>query len=498
MTTVVERTDRRSAMSVRPLHRDPVAWLIALLVWFSCAWFGSWEFNPNNAVRMFATLSLVEQGDATIDEFAPLTIDKAQFGSHYYSDKAPGMTVLGIPAVALADRVSGQRAGDFIPGFENREFNRFLKIRIRLVVVTICAVLSALAAMLLYDLVRRTTGDSEAGVVAALAYGLGTTVWGWSTTIFGHAPVAALLLIATWGVSRGTGPERSRRHAVVAGLALGWAVLIEHSALIAGLPVAGFALWRLRALPRSAAVRTVVVALVVGASALVVLLAYNLLAFGTVFRLGYSGVTDFAGMQEGLFGLTYPKPYVLFELILGERRGIIWVAPILIVAPFGLAMLVRNAATRDIGWLAVAGAVVPFLINASYYYWDGGNATGPRHALPAVGFLCIGIGAFWARATRWSRIAVGALLAGSVTLNMAIASAEITAPQDEPRALAVAVFRERFDPGYLRTVADEWLGYTPWQGLAIWAIVAGLLTIALAFAVRRRPTPPPAPAPAVR
>lgn len=471
--------------SVVSLHRDPVAWLIALLVWFSCAWFGSWEFNPNNAVRMFATLSLVEQGDATIDEFAPLTIDKAQFGSHYYSDKAPGMTVLGIPAVAIADRLSGQRADDFIPGFENREFNRFLKIRIRLVAVTICAVLSALAAMLLYDLVRRITGDMEAGAVAALSYGLGTTIWGWSTTIFGHAPVAALLVIATWGVWCGTGPERSRRHAVFAGLALGWAVLIEHSALIAGLPVAGFALWRLRALPRAAAMRTVAVALTAGASALVVLIAYNLLAFGTVFRLGYSGVTDFAGMQEGLFGLTYPKPYVLFELILGERRGMLWVAPILIVAPFGLAMLVRDPATRDIGWLAVAGAVVPFLINASYYYWDGGNATGPRHALPAVGFLCIGIGVFWARATRWSRIAVGALLAGSVTLNMAIASAEITAPQDEPRALGVAVLRERFDPGYLRTVADEWLGYTPWQGLAIWALVAGVLTVALAVLVGR-------------
>lgn len=467
------------------LRRDPVAWTILILVWFSCAWFGSWELNPNNAVRMFATLSLVEQGDATIDEFAPLTIDKAHFGDHYYSDKAPGMSVLAIPAVAVADAVSGERADGFVPGFENGPFNRFLKIRIRLAAVTTCALLSAVAAMLLYGLVRDITGNVEAGAVAAVAYGLGTTIWGWSTTIFGHAPVAALLVIATWAVWRGTGPGRSSRHAVVAGLALGWTVLIEHSALIAGLPVAGFALWRLRDLPRDRAVRTAGIAIAAGSSALVVLLAYNLIAFGTVFRLGYSGVTDFAGMQQGLFGLTYPKPIVLFELLFGERRGMVWVAPILIVAPFGLRMLVRDPRTRDIGWLAVAGAAVPFLINASYYYWEGGNATGPRHALPAVGFLCIGIGVFWAQASRWSRVAVAALLAGSVTLNMAIASAEITAPQDEPRAMAKAVFEARFDPGYLRTVADEWLGYTPWQGLAIWAVVAGLLTVALAGFVRR-------------
>ncbi|WP_443018839.1 hypothetical protein [Sphingomonas sp. 2R-10] len=469
----------------RTLRRDPVAWIILLLIWFSCAWFGSWEFNPNNAVRMFATLSLVEDHDATIDEFAHLTIDKARFGDHYYSDKAPGMTVLGIPAVAIADAVSGQRARDFVPGFENPAFNRFLKIRIRLVAVTVCALLSALAAMLLYDLVRGVTGDAGAGAVAALSYGMGTTVWGWSTTIFGHAPVAALMVIATWAVWRGTGPQPRRTHAVVAGLALGWAVLIEHSALIAGLPVAGYALWRLRGLPRAQAGRTIGIAIAAGATALVVLVGYNLMAFGTVFRLGYSGVTDFAGMQEGLFGLTYPKPRVLFELIFGERRGMLWVAPILIVAPFGLAMLVRTPATKAIGWLAVAGAVVPFLINASYFYWDGGNATGPRHALPAAGFLCIGIGMFWAQATRWSRVAVGVLLAGSVVLNMAIASAEITAPADEPRALAVAVFAARFDPGYLRTVADEWLGFTPWQGLAIWAVVAGGLTVGLAWSMRR-------------
>ena len=64
--------------------------VIGLLVWSSCAWFGSWEGNPNNATRLFAAISLVEDGDATIDEFSGLTIDKATFGGHVYLDKAPG------------------------------------------------------------------------------------------------------------------------------------------------------------------------------------------------------------------------------------------------------------------------------------------------------------------------------------------------------------------------------------------------------------------------
>ncbi len=458
------------------LRCDRVAWLILALVWFSCAWFGSWEFNPNNAVRMFATLSLVEDGDATIDEFAPLTIDKAKFGDHYYSDKAPGITLLSVPVVAAADAVSGQSSHDFVPGFENREFNRFLKIRIRLVAALVCALFSAIAAMLLYDLVARMTRSVDAGVVAALSYALGTTIWGWSTTIFGHAVVAALLVIATWAVWRGTDGSRVlRRYPLIAGLALGLAVLVEHSALIAGAPVAGLAWWRTLGLSPGERGRIAAVALAAGMVSLVALLGYTLLAFGTPFRLGYSGVTDFAGMQQGLFGLTYPKPVVLVELVFGERRGILWVAPILIVAPFGLAAMIRSPSLRAMGWFAVIAAALPFCINASYYYWDGGNATGPRHAVPAIGFLAIGIGAFWVQATRWSRVATAALLAGSITINMIIASAEITAPGGEPQALRKAVIADRFAPGYLRSVADEWWGYTPWQGLAIWAVVAGLL-----------------------
>ncbi len=470
-----------------PLRRDPVAWLILILIWFSCAWFGSWEFNPNNAVRMFAAISLAEDGDATIDEFAALTIDKARFGDHSYSDKAPGVTLLSVPIVVAADAWSGQTAHQFTPAFENREFNQFLKIRIRLVAALVFAVLTAIAATLLYDLGRRWFGSVDAGVVTALSYGLGTTAWGWSTTIFGHAAVAALLVIATWAVWRGTEGQRLRSgYALVAGLALGWAVLIEHSALIAGLPVAVLAYWQTREQPVAARVRVAGIAGAAGATALVALLAYNVVAFGTPFRLGYSGVTDFAGMQQGLFGLTYPKPDVLFELVFGERRGVLWVAPILIVAPFGLSILIRDPAMRVRGWFALPAAAIPFLINASYFYWDGGNATGPRHAVPAFGFLALAIGAFWARAGTWSRVAVAALLAGSITLNMVIASAEITAPGGETQALRKAVIAERFDPGYLRTVADEWWGFTPWQGLAIWAVVAGLLMAALLALTWRR------------
>ncbi|MEJ2263557.1 MAG: hypothetical protein P8X95_08925, partial [Anaerolineales bacterium] len=38
-----------------------------------------------------------------------------------------------------------------------------------------------------------------------------------------------------------------------------------------------------------------------------------------------------------------------------------------------------------------------FLMNASYYYWDGGGSTGPRHLTPMLPFLCLPLGILWTR-----------------------------------------------------------------------------------------------------
>ena len=114
------------------------------LVWFSCAWFGSWELNPNNATRMFAAMSLAEGEGGAIDRYQSQTIDKAMFDGHYYLDQAPGMTLLALPAVIVADRMTGQRGTDFgvLPG--GPAFERMLRLRTRLAAASGAAVLSSL------------------------------------------------------------------------------------------------------------------------------------------------------------------------------------------------------------------------------------------------------------------------------------------------------------------------------------------------------------------
>ena len=457
--------------------------LLFVLVWLSAGWFGSWEGNPNNATRLFAAIELVERGDARIDCWAPLTIDKAVFDGHVYLDKAPGMTLLALPAVALADAVTGDRAtGDaMMPG--DTRLDRFLKLRLRLAAITGPALLTAITAVLLYDLGLGLTGRAAAGLVAALGYALGSPIWGLSTTVMGHAAVAALFVIAVWALSRAA--DRGRvLPALLGGVALGYAVVVEYQAVLAGSMIAMWGAWRLWSHPDR--VRLLALAAVGGIAGLVPLVAYNLTAFGTPFRIGYAGVQGFEGMRQGLFGLTVPRLPVLFEIVFGDRRGLVWVAPVLVLAVPGLFALAEDRRAKGVGVMALAVVATGLLVNAAYVYWDGGNATGPRHAMAMAGLLALGLAPFWAGLRQgWQRLATVVLLAVSMAINLMIAAAEIFAPPEYRFPLWSAVYDLRFRHGDLRTIPSDWWGWTTWHGLFLYLALALPLLAALVVRVRR-------------
>ncbi|MGY4398045.1 hypothetical protein ACVWZA_003247 [Sphingomonas sp. UYAg733] len=463
-------------MKETPIVRAPhaIAMGLFLLAWLSCVWFGSWEFNPNNSTRLFAAISLVEQGDATIDEFHPMTIDKAQFGGHYYTDKTPGMTLMAMPAVWIADLLTGDRADQHTPDFGDARFETFVKLRLRLAVATTVAVLIAFAAVLLFDLATGITGNVKAGLIAALGYAMATPAWGWSTTLFGHAPVGALLLIATWAVWRGTSGPRELgrwRYPLMLGGALGWAIVVELPAALPGFAIGVWAIWRTRELRWPERLTLAGLAAAAGLVALVPMVVYNEIAFGVPFKVGYQGVVGFEGMEQGLFGLTYPHIEVLAQIIAGPERGLIYVAPILLLAPFALSRLIRTRETRDLGWLALAITIIVLLYNSSYYYWDGGHSTGPRHSVPALGFLALGLAPLWQVSGRIGRRWFAGLMAVSMFINLAIAAAEIAAPHGFSFPVYDPVMTHFLTLG-ITTLPSDWWGWRRGFGLGLYLALA--------------------------
>jgi|GEM_PF-950240 len=139
-----------------------------------------------------------------------------------------------------------------------------------------------------------------------------------------------------------------------------------------------------------------------------VLLAYNMLAFGSPWEMGYfhHATAQFAKVhnRQNPLGLRMPDPTLLIPLFWGEYRGLLFYAPILVLAfPGWLLLAARRRFDMAAVSLAIAAAV--FVVNLSYPEWTGGWSTGPRLLVPLLPFAMIPVAAVLAGRNRWSYLA---------------------------------------------------------------------------------------------
>ena len=423
-----------------------VAWLLALSLFLTYAYFvspPSWNENSRfNLVR-----SLVERQRLDIDPYHQITGDKAFRDGHHYSDKAPGSALVAVPAYAVyygflrvkgadppaafpdADMDPGKRApkGDGPRYQVNASFRRALYV---------CNVFTnAIAGALLgalFFLVAARTAPPRLALAATGALALGSLVFPYATMFYGHV-LAAFFLFAGFAAA-------SARRLLWAGALAGMAVLTELPCAVPALALAGYVVlaardegeaWR-AALRRGG---RFVLGMI---GPVLVLVAYQQAAFGNPWRPGYAQVSDplFAeGMAEGVMGVGLPRPAVLAAILVGRARGLLYLAPVLALALVGLGVWVRRAWRARPGRaeaLLAAFVVLYFLLfNAGYYMWYGGSALGPRHLIPALPFLCLGLlhpAVASARGRRVWGVLVLVLLVPSVANHLAATATEPAAP----------------------------------------------------------------------
>jgi hypothetical protein len=208
------------------------------------------------------------------------------------------------------------------------------------------------------------------------------------------------------------------------------------------------------------------------------LLAYNTAAFGSPFHLGYSDVQGFAGMRSGFFGIAMPQLSVLHEILIGPTKGLLRLSPILVLTPFALVMALRDRAWRGTALVVGAIALWYLVLNAGYFYWDGGASAGPRHLTPMLPFLCLPLALLWRRASRAVRLLTALLLAASVALSLVCVSVDMLA-QGSYADLLRDYMLPRFAEGRLDRVAKRLFGLSGIASLApllaVWAALAGAL-----------------------
>lgn len=420
----------------RGIRRDKLnGLLVFFVVLVSCSYFftgGGW----NQASRYNLIRAIVEHGTLQIDRYHQNTGDKAQFAGHYYSDKAPGASLLAVPFVMAANAVASP-----LTSSEAKK----LMIGARVTMIVTSALPTALAAAAIYFIGRRLGASGGSAAAAGLGYGLGTPAWAYGTLFFGHALAAGCLIASFWAALKLLQSHWSvGRYALLfsVGLAAGWAVVTEFPAAIVAVALTIALLVRLPRTDLRAWFGAVGMLTLGALGPGLVLAMYNQLAFGSPFHLAYSSVVGWEGMQTGLFGVTLPKGDVVNQLIFGEKRGLIRHAPILLLAPVGLIALVVKPGHRFVGLFCLGTFGYYLLMNASYHYWTGGFSYGPRHLAAGLPFLCVGLTVPWAR-IRGGMVIVKCLLAVSIAITLVAVTVNPMVPEvDRP-------FQEVFWPGFL-------------------------------------------------
>jgi hypothetical protein len=433
-----------------PLHRlrlGYAAWLFGAFCYFLPA--ATW--NPVS--RFDLTRSIVERHSLNIDHYVDNTGDRARRGDHWYSDKAPLASLLAVPAYQAYHWL--ERSRGRAPSYEvrasapgeppqkltvNRSFQRALYV---------CSLSTAALAgvglgLALFELLRRRV-STVAALAGSAATVLATPLFPYATSFYGHILAAAFLSSAvvwldstrsTASASPSTAPEApSRGRALAAGACLAASVGCEYlSAVPAAVVLAVFLLGVVRRspapLPRALARcgSEWVVPLALGAlGPLLLLAAYHWACFGAPWRTGYSFIVDprfAAGHASGLLGIRLPTLSALWGLSFGRLRGLFYVSPLALALAVGCCARARRDPTA---LAALCALLALLLVNGSYYMWWGGAAAAPRHLIPALGLLALGMPWLWQH--RWLRpLSLLLALVGLVNM-LAISAVGLEAPE---------------------------------------------------------------------
>jgi hypothetical protein len=132
------------------------------------------------------------------------------------------------------------------------------------------------------------------------------------------------------------------------------------------------------------------------------------------------------------------------------------------LAPIGLVIALRRVPRERQPAIASAAAIALFyvLLNVSYTYWEGGWFYGPRHLVPGLPFLALGLAPLWDRWRGWLRIVLLGGWVWGAGVNLVAVSTTVQPPSDIKAPLAELMW-PAFREGDLSLNTQSFLDYLP-------------------------------------
>jgi hypothetical protein len=331
--------------------------------------------SPNEFSRWIVAAAILDYHSLEVTAvnalFGGRIEDLSEVQGHFYSNKAPGVTLVGLPGYALARPVVGPPA----------------PATVRITLTAMRWLASTLPTLLLAWMVLRTGRQFEISeemlrwVVAVLLFA--TPLFAYGMLLFSHALTAFALFGAWTFLFTGTFGRRP----AVAGALMGLAVLSEYPAAVVVVIFLVCAAIQSR--------RDVLFVVAGGIPFLAIVLLYNQLAFGDPFSVSYIFTEDAAYRRltrSGLFGVHPPSVEWLRALLFDPSHGLLVLSPVLLCALS--AMPARRRLGNVAFWALLAAPLALLILYAGYPNWHGGWGVGTRYLVPALPFvvflLCFG------------------------------------------------------------------------------------------------------------
>jgi hypothetical protein len=407
--------------------RPDVAFLLFLTLLGTYAYF--WQSRDwNTATRLMLTYSLGDRRQVQIDGLEEqcghrevnwftgrreiVAGDIARVGSHFYTDKAPGQSLMGVPVYLAANMVVGLRDHPLdVKAIQYWPSDYF-------VTLGTSGVMTAALAVVIYAFALRLGASHCGGVLLGLAYGLATPALVYATLFYGHQAAAFCTLTSFFLLYRAAHEGRANLwNMVLAGLLAGYAVVVEYQTAGISAVLGVYAVVAIRR------VRPVFFFMCAAGLAASLLAAYNYRAFGHPLELSYahevSRQFQAVHSKDNPLGLQLPRWEVVREivrhLLWGEYRGLAFYASVTIGTPLGLlALLWRRY--WGVALVAFDAAAWMLFVNVSYPLWEGGMCTGPRFILPALPFMVLALAGLVGSGWRgfWTTFLAAAVLVGGL------------------------------------------------------------------------------------
>lgn len=330
--------------------------------------------QSSDGLAMFATVeSMVRRGEIDSNQLLWMDLQQGSYGpdGELYSRKGLGMPLLAFPLVWIAQV--------------------WPALGLVQTALLLNPILTAWTGALVFRTGRRLEWGRTPSIATALAFGLATMAWPYTQTFFSDPMAAWGLFGAFYGILSYRQTSR-KRYLLLSGIAWGISYLSRVVNLVT-LPIYLVLLVTVlvRSIDRSLRpnilknLRAVIIYnwraftsfLFPIIAAGLASLWWNWTRYGSLWDSGYIEAETFSA--DWLFGIS--------GLLFGPARGLIWYAPILILAIPGSFWFWREKRWILISILSISALFV--LLYGKWFMWHGGFSWGPRFLIVVLPFLTL-------------------------------------------------------------------------------------------------------------